>query len=1154
MSGKMVTLTEEQLSKKIDFIERYKLSNNAADGSDVDANANVSHKNIATLEAEINKDINIQINQKLIYNKICEIYDKELADEFIHQINDHEIYLHDASALRPYCVSISMYPFLLDGMIPLGGDSKAPQHMESFCGSFINLVFAISAQFAGAIATVEFLMMFDYFARKDYGKNYLRTHKDKVANHLQHVVYALNQPAAARGYQCVREDTTQLMTPDGFKYLSELKEGDKCYVWDKEDEKIKVQTINRLNVYDYDDEMLQFKGRNYQQTVTPNHRVVYKKPNTNEYDIKEAYELFGHSKLSLPISSELEAREDYPISDELLQLCVATLTDGHIYDVKEGNNFSGRIKIYKSKNRWGYKEIPTMLDKLGIGYKTSDVTSNEFGEMVSFDISRFDAQIILRQLKHTKQEIPYFFNQLSARQAKLVIDTWSRFDGTSVDSSHTMLLQCDNDSIRDSLQEIAFLAGYGSEIYNRPMTKFNSDEECIVKYVKIFKRKDKRVSEYNRVQYKGKVWCPTTDAGVVIFREENGIPYISGNSVFWNISVFDREYFNSIFENFYFPDGTVPDVDSLVKLQDFFMDWFNRERTKAVLSFPVVTATMLVDKVTNKPKDIAFARMCAKEMSRGNSFFIYMSDSADSLASCCFDGSQKVLTRSSKGVNYMSFEDFHNAKYDDIKRNLKIFHNGSWVQGKSIKLDGSNKKLYKVITANNKEIIVTDDHLNPTLIGDKYSSKLTTDDYLAFNNLALDSFSEKDEHLTYEQGVLIGAFLGDGSFGGRVTLSDGTIKIYETSFSLNKDCFEELKKNIDIAAKQCGSNNELKLGSIYNNVYPTRISSQEVVNFIKRWVDGNKHDTKSLNLDCLLQSKGFRQGILDGLYLTDGGNSNRIYTVSDQLKEGIEILLTSLGYNSIINTSDRTNEKFIIRGEEFNRNFPLHCIRWYSSKNRRSMKDVYIVKNNSIYFKIKSIEELPSVENVYCFEMKNQDEPYFTLPNGVITHNCRLRNEFSDNTFSYTLGAGGVSTGSINVITLNMNRFIQNCYREFEVKSATDDIKLFIEQALHIQVKKMQAYQVAYRKVIEEYLEARLLTVYDAGFISIDKQFLTLGINGMVEAAEFCGIPAKNTPEYKEFVSSKLKVIFDANKAMSKETGYKFNTEFVPKMCGDLAV
>jgi anaerobic ribonucleoside-triphosphate reductase len=441
----MIRLSSTQVSKKIDFIDHYINSSNAADGSKMDANANVTSKNIATMEAELNKDINIQVNRALVKRQIRLLYGKELANEYTRQIEAHEIYVHDETSLKPYCVSISMYPFLIDGLTKLGGESRAPKHLESYCGEFVNLVFAISSQFAGALATVEFLMYFDHFAKKDYGVNYLETNPNIIANHLQHVVYAINQPAAARGYQ----------------------------------------------------------------------------------------------------------------------------------------------------------------------------------------------------------------------------------------------------------------------------------------------------------------------------------------SVFWNISIYDESYFNSMFEEFVFPDMIKPEWEDVKKLQAFFMKWFNEERTKAILTFPVVTAAMLVK--DGKPVDEEFTEMCAQELSEGNSFFIYQSKSADSLASC-----------------------------------------------------------------------------------------------------------------------------------------------------------------------------------------------------------------------------------------------------------------------------------------------------------------------------------------------------------------CRLRSEISDNTFSYSLGAGGVATGSINVITLNLNRLIQNGAN------------------LQKEVQKIHKYQVAYRKLIEEYEASGLLPVYKAGFINLDKQFLTIGINGMVEAAESQGIKVGNNDTYKKFVNKYLKVIYDENKLAKNQYGYMFNTEFVP--------
>lgn len=198
------SLNSSQINSKLDFINAYTKSINSADSSILDANANIASKNIATLAQEINKDINIQISRAMMSRKLTELFDDKLAAEYIRQLEHHEIYKHDEThPFFPYCASITMYPLLLNGLTTLGGESLAPTHLDSFCGSFINLVFAVSSQFAGACGTPEFFLYFDYFARNDFGIDYLDIQKHKVENHLQHVVYALNQPAAARGYQSI---------------------------------------------------------------------------------------------------------------------------------------------------------------------------------------------------------------------------------------------------------------------------------------------------------------------------------------------------------------------------------------------------------------------------------------------------------------------------------------------------------------------------------------------------------------------------------------------------------------------------------------------------------------------------------------------------------------------------------------------------------------------------------------------------------------------------------------------------------------------------------------------------------------------------------------------------------------------------------------
>ncbi len=104
-------------------------------------------------------------------------------------------------------------------------------------------------------------------------------------------------------------------------------------------------------------------------------------------------------------------------------------------------------------------------------------------------------------------------------------------------------------------------------------------------------------------------------------------------AVFWNISYYDKYYFESLFDNFYFPDGTRPDWNGLSWLQKRFMKWFNKERTKALLTFPVETMAMLTE--NGEPKDMEWGDFAAEMYAEGHSFFTYMSDNADSLSSCC---------------------------------------------------------------------------------------------------------------------------------------------------------------------------------------------------------------------------------------------------------------------------------------------------------------------------------------------------------------------------------------------------------------------------------------------------------------------------------------------------------------------------------------
>lgn len=208
----------EKYRHNVDFIREYSQASNAATGSKFDSNANVETKNVTTLSCEIHKEADIGINRLRMIDKITELYGTELAEKYIEQLDSHQIYRHDEThPVFPYCVSITMYPFICEGLKSIGAPSTEPKNLQSFAGNFINLVFAISAQFAGAVATPEFLTYLDHFIRLEYGDDYYekadiivnpiskrpKTIEKVIDDIFEQIVYSINEPAAARNFQSV---------------------------------------------------------------------------------------------------------------------------------------------------------------------------------------------------------------------------------------------------------------------------------------------------------------------------------------------------------------------------------------------------------------------------------------------------------------------------------------------------------------------------------------------------------------------------------------------------------------------------------------------------------------------------------------------------------------------------------------------------------------------------------------------------------------------------------------------------------------------------------------------------------------------------------------------------------------------------------------
>lgn len=403
---------------------------------------------------------------------------------------------------------------------------------------------------------------------------------------------------------------------------------------------------------------------------------------------------------------------------------------------------------------------------------------------------------------------------------------------------------------------------------------------------------------------------------------------------------------------------------------------------------------------------------------------------------------------------------------------------------------------------NGIHIRTTKDHMNMTLRGpDIRSRDLTEDDYLPFSKKTYEGSG-----LTHIHGFLLGAFLGDGSYKDKKTI------VYSLNYESKNSTFIKIKEAVNtLFGAECS---EYSLKSDLSGKYSCvnlSVNSKSFRSFIEEFSVGHYAKDKSISLDVLTKSKEFRQGIIDGLYATDGGNKNRIYTTSKTLKDDLVTLLATLGQQARLDVDTRVKSDGKLSDTE------VFCIRFYA-KDGKGYKNVYKASSDFNWFKIKSITPYvkPANSNAYCLEVVG-DEPYFMLANGVHTHNCRLRLETREliNNGGGLFGAGE-KTGSIGVVTLNLPRLaymaafpqdgnVKKILGSLPPKTAkdfkraqSDEDRFFI--LIEYTMQEAKESLVIKRGIVEENLRKGLFPYTRVTLDNYSDHFNTLGIVGMNEA------------------------------------------------------
>lgn len=187
-----------------------------------------------------------------------------------------------------------------------------------------------------------------------------------------------------------------------------------------------------------------------------------------------------------------------------------------------------------------------------------------------------------------------------------------------------------------------------------------------------------------------------------------------------------------------------------------------------------------------------------------------------------------------------------------------------------------------------------------------------------------------------------------------------------------------------------------------------------------------------------------------------------------------------------------------------------------------------------------------------CAEMYAEGHSFFTYISesaDSLASCCRLRNELAENTFNPTSGLTGVMTGSCNVITLNINRIIQDCVKSYGLHGGWKENTSFIRDRLVDILQRVYKYHIAFKTMLYDMEDKKMFAASNGGYIYVNKLYSTIGINGLNEAARFLGLEVSNNPEYIAFLQLILGTIKEENKKHSihdKKRPFLFNSEVVP--------
>lgn len=636
------------IKERSDYIDRCSESNdNTATVSEVDANANVQSKNVATIESEVYKTLNKQIQRYKMKKKLQQMY-PEVANQYEIDLENHIIYQHDeasSSVPKPYCVAVSMYPFLLHGTSTLDGlKSQAPKNLTSFCGQFNNLIFLLSSQFKGAVACLYKDQSLIINGRQISIKDFVESKWSNPEKNGDWEFCRLD------GKDLINEDGSQVSVLKIFKrkysskiYRIKSNKGLEAKV--SEDHKFKVLRKGKIEeipakelelfdtVFVNNDIPFDCTSEDYQKgwikgmllgdgCLTQNPSVSL----SVNYDQKIFGDIFNQyseaqygNTLSLCSGHKCfnYQRRNQEYYDNLTKDLVGTNTfDKHLEQnpVNYSINFligildgllcadgcDNHSVILSLTNKLLINDVKYILNILRIPYTYKEISAHDnkntlYHLTISSSVIRYTRNFLRKIRGNKKWNETYYFSGKARKSGRkdpnyIMPTTKDHFlyPDYKLDVI-TSIETFDNDD--DYVYEIETSSHWyncGGFITHNCGEFFNVFYYyCVKEFGEKFWLRESEIAHCASVNSK-------TISDIIEQAFQNIVYSINqpaGNrsyqSPFVNISYYDRNYWHALFDEFVFPDGTQPEWEGVSYLQKKFMRWFNKERTKTLLTFPV---------------------------------------------------------------------------------------------------------------------------------------------------------------------------------------------------------------------------------------------------------------------------------------------------------------------------------------------------------------------------------------------------------------------------------------------------------------------------------------------------------------------------------------------------------------------------------------